>query len=284
MGEAAIPASDNDARIAGLGTSPPAPRPDFMTRQVAFAAHLRDPEHCPAPADLDERRMGLYRALIFNNVDSLLAGNFPVLHGLLPKDRWQALVRDFLTRHRARSPLFPELPQEFLDYLAKERGERPEDPPFLLELAHYEWVELALLIAEDGPDLAGIDANGDLLAGCPLVSPLAWSLVYRYPVHRIGPGHEPQAPPAEPTRLLVFRNRTDQVEFLEINAVTQRLIELLREVPDRTGEAALARIAAELVHPNSAQVLTHGAQLLQELHACGVFLGTRRAAGPPSLA
>ena len=270
------------ARPSDPGAS--APLPGFAARQYAFAAHLRDPEHCPAPAELDDRRMGIYRELIFNNLESLLAGNFPVLHGLLSKDRWQALVRDFLIRHRARTPLFPELPQEFLDYLAKERGERPEDPPFLLELAHYEWVELALLIAEDEPDLAGIDPNGDLLAGCPLVSPLAWSLAYRYPVHRIGPGHEPQEPAAEPTRLLVYRNRTDQVEFMEINAVTQRLIELLREVQDRTGEAALARIAAELQHPNPAQIRGFGARLLQEMHARGVVLGTRRAASPRSLA
>ena len=114
------------------GANPSVPKPDFMARQLAFAAHLRDPEHCPAPADLDDRRMGIYRELIFNNVDSLLAGNFPVLHGLLPKDRWQALVRDFLIRHRARSPLFPELAQEFLGYLAEERGTRTEDPPYLL--------------------------------------------------------------------------------------------------------------------------------------------------------
>ena len=136
-------------------------------------------------------------------------------------------------------------------------------------------MELALLIAEDGPDLAGIDPNGDLLAGCPRVSPLAWSLAYRYPVHRIGPGHEPQAPPTEPTRLLVYRNYTDQVEFMEINAVTQRLIELLREDSARTGGSVLARIAAELRHPSPAQVLTYGALLLQELHARGVILGAR---------
>lgn len=284
MGEAAIPPSGIDAGIAGPGVNPPVVKPDFMVRQAAFAAHLRDPEHCPAPADLDDRRMAIYRELVFNNVDSLLTGNFPVLHGLLSKDRWQVLVRDFLIRHRARSPLFPELAREFLDYLAKERGERPEDPPFLPELAHYEWVELALLIAEDEPTPAGVDPHGDLLAGRPLVSPLAWSLVYRYPVHQIGPDHEPKTPPAEPTRLLVFRDRADQVQFMEVNAVTQRLIELLRECPDRTGEAALAQIATELAHPSPARLSSFGARLLEDLQARGVVLGTRRTASPRALA
>src|SRR3546814_6431904 len=35
------------------------------------------------------------------------------------------------------------------------------------------------------------DARGDLLAGCPLPSPLAWPLAYAWPVHRIGPDHQP---------------------------------------------------------------------------------------------
>jgi uncharacterized protein len=260
----------------------------FVAHQYAFAAHLRDPEHCPIPDGLAERRMGLYRELIFNNLDTLLSGTFPVLRQLLPTDAWRDLVRDFLVRHRARTPLFTELAQEFLDYLDRERGPRPEDPPFLLELAHYEWVELALLIAPNDPsdpdapvfefDQTGIDPDADPLDGAPAVSPLVWSLTYRFPVHRIGPGREPREPPAEPTRLLVYRDRSDRVQFMEINAAAQRLIELLREDPSRSGRWALERIAAELAHPDPAQVVSFGAELLADLRARGVLLGTRREA------
>lgn len=202
MGEPAPVATEPDRTRAAA--APGLDLAGFQARQYAFAAHLRDPEHCPAPADLEDRRVAIYRDLIFNNVESLLAGGFPVLHGLLSPDDWRAMVRDFLVRHRAHTPLFLELAQEFLDYLHRERGPRPEDPPFLLELAHYEWVELALLIAPDdpsspdtpdsGPDLSGVDPNGDLLAGAPLVSPLAWSLAYRFPVHRIEPAAYPGSP------------------------------------------------------------------------------------------
>jgi uncharacterized protein len=284
MGERAAIASGQ-----GPAPEPLAALPGFMVAQYAFAAHLRDPAHCPAPDGIADRRMAVYRELIFSNVNELLAGAFPVLHGLLPPEGWRAMVRDFLVRHRARSPLFLELAQEFLDYLHRERGDWPDDPPFLLELAHYEWVELALLIAPDdpgspdapdcGPDLTGIDPNGDLLAGAPAVSPLAWSLAYRFPVHRIGPGDEPSEPPAEPTRLLVYRDRTDRVQFMEVNAVTQRLIELLRADPGRSGRAALELIAAELAHPDPEQAIGFGAELLAELRARAVVLGSRRVAG-----
>ena len=57
-----------------------------------------------------------------------------------------------------------------------ERQAGSDDPPFLLELAHYEWVELALDIAEQElPERVDISAE-QLLAGRPLISPLAWPL------------------------------------------------------------------------------------------------------------
>src|SRR3546814_14577182 len=71
--------------------------------------------------------------------------------------------------------------------------------PWLRELAHYEWAELALQISEATREDIAHDARGDLLAGCPLPSPLAWPLAYAWPVHRIGPDHQPPEQPAAPT-------------------------------------------------------------------------------------
>jgi hypothetical protein len=252
-------------------------QPGFAQVQYAFAAHIRDPARRPRPADVEERRMAIYRDLFYNNLESLLAGNFPVLRRLLPDAHWHAMVRDFFVRHRCETPYFLELAQEFLDYLQNERAADAADPPFLLELAHYEWVELALAIAEEDPDPAAADPNGDLLAGRPLVSPLAWALTYRFPVHRIGPDCRPEAPEGPPTHLVVYRNRADDVEFMEINAVTQRLLELVREHPDWTGRDAVQCIAGELKHPDPGQVLRAGAELLAGLRRRDILLGTRRA-------
>ncbi|MGE5155332.1 MAG: DUF2063 domain-containing protein [Bdellovibrio bacteriovorus] len=247
----------------------------FQATQQAFAAHLRDPEGRPAPPGLEDRRVGIYRELIFNNVESLLAGFFPVLHRILPRDHWLGLVREFFIRHRARSPLFMELAQEFLDFLHRGRAADPRDPPYLLELAHYEWVELALMISEDEPDLTCLDPNGDLLAGVPVLSPLAWPLSYRFPVHRLSPDHQPEEPPAEPSHLLVYRNRAERVEFLETNAVTQRLLQLLGHETGRSGRENLELIAAELQHPTPEQVIDFGAALLADLRARGIIVGAR---------
>jgi hypothetical protein len=251
-------------------------QPGFAAVQYAFAAHIRDPEGKPRPLDVDDRRMAIYRDLFYNNVQSLLSGFFPVLRRILSNEHWHGMVRDFFVRHRARTPLFLELSQEFLDYLQNERETEPEDPPFLLELAHYEWVELALAVSDEDPDLTDVDPNGDLLDGCPLVSPLAWNLSYGFPVHRIAPGFQPDAPGNDPTHLVVYRNRAENVEFLEINAVTQRLLQLLRENPSWSGRQTLRRIVEELRHPQPDLVIEAGTQLLSDLRARNVILGSRR--------
>ncbi len=168
-----------------------AERQEFRALQRAFAAHIRDPQNVPPPDDIEDRRMAIYRDLFFNNVVSLLAGTFPVLRRILGDDGWQDLIRDYFSVHRSRTPYFLEMPQEFLEYLQKERGQRENDPDWLLELAHYEWVELALAVSDDEPDWNAFDRDGDLFGQCPVLSPLAWPLSYRYPVHRIGPDFQP---------------------------------------------------------------------------------------------
>lgn len=223
--------------------------------------------------------MAIYRRLVFNNVRSLLRQGFPVLYRCLGQSRWDALMRQFLSEHRATTPLFPALGRELIAYLSEGREARPDDPPFMLELAHYEWVETALLFsdAEATPDLA--DPNGDLLAGIPVVSPLAWTLSYRFPVHRIGPDFQPAEPDPQPTHLVVYRNRDDAVEFLKINLVTQRLLQLLKTEARQTGLDTLRMIAAELRHPDPEKVIDFGAGLLDDLRQRHILLGTHRILG-----
>jgi len=251
-------------------------RPDFVRRQYEFAAHIRDPAHRPAPADVEDRRMGIYRELFYNNVEGFMSGTFPVLRRILEDAAWHALIRDYFNRHRAHTPLFLEMPREFLSYLENERGEHPEDPPFLQELAHYEWVELALSVADEGLEPELLDPDGDLMRGSPVLSPLAWHFAYRYPVHRIGPDFRPDVPGDTPTYLVVYRDRHDEVGFIEINPVTRRLLELIESESGATGEELLLTIAQELSHPQPEVVVEAGRGIFNSLYEKGIIPGTRR--------
>ncbi len=251
-------------------------RPRFQVLQYGLAAHLRDPEHAPPPAGIEDRRLKIYRELFYNNVEGCLASAYPVLRRLSPDAVWHARVRDFYARHVSHAPQFHRVPEEFLRYLEDERGCHPDDPPFLKDLAHYEWAELELSISPLllSPELA--DPNGDCLEHAPYLSPLAWTVSYDYPVHRIGPEFQPQAPGEQPTYLVVNRDRQDRVRFLEINAVTARLLELMHTSPDAGGRQLLLQIADELQHPRPELVLAGGAAIFDHLRARDIVLGTRR--------
>jgi hypothetical protein len=259
---------------------PAANRPDRAAGRLAdlqrrFAAHIRDPARQPAPDGIEDRRMAVYRELFFNNLRSMLAGNFPVLHALYADEAWSALVRDFYADYRCHTPLFTEIAREFLRYLEEVREPGADDPPFLAELAHYEWVELALELDEREPGAVAADPDGDLLDGAPVLSPLAWPLSYRFPVHRIRPDHRPATAPDEPTHLLVYRDRHDTVRFMSLNAVARLLLDHLQANPRATGRDALQRIAETIRHPDPSRVLEAVADLLADWRERGVILGTR---------
>lgn len=247
--------------------------PGFIQTQYQFAAHIRDPQQHPAPADIEERRMNIYKELFYNNIESFIASGFPVLRKLYSDADWHARVRHFFSQHRCHTPYFLEISQEFLQYLHNKHTPHSGDPPFLLELAHYEWVELALSVSSDEPDFSNIDTNAELLQGRPCISPLAWLLSYQWPVHQISPAYRPTTPPAEATHIIVYRDRKDRVRFVITNPVTARLIQLLQTEPNLTSLTALQRISTELCHPNPDIVINGGKQTLEELKEKGIILG-----------
>lgn len=248
--------------------------PAFQQVQYAFAAHLRDPEHNPPPSGIEDRRLQIYRELFYNNVEGFLSSGFPVLRSLIKDAEWHAMARDFFSRHRCHTPYFLEISQEFLHYLQHEREPQTADLPFMLELAHYEWLELAVDVDTDTIPTCGFNPEGNLLHGRPLLSPLAHVACYAFPVHRICVDFQPQTAPEQPTFLIIYRNPADQVRFMEINAVTARLLVLLQEQPDATGQDVLNQIAGELPHLPRETVIQGGAQALQHLRDVGIALGT----------
>jgi len=232
--------------------------------QLQMASYLRDPLSAPPPGGVEARRLKVYRELVYNNVEGFISGGFPVLRSLYDEAQWEELVRAFLNGHRCSTPYFLEISQEFIEYLLETHKPRACDPPFMAELAHYEWVELALDVAEtELPDAQEVD---DIAAAVLSLSPLAWVLAYQYPVHRLGPGYRPDCAPETPTYLVVYRDREDEVRFMEINASTARLLELLRDNTADSVLELLQRLAAEMQVPMESIRDFAGEQLRDLLH------------------
>ncbi|HEX5124052.1 MAG TPA: putative DNA-binding domain-containing protein [Rhodanobacteraceae bacterium] len=251
-------------------------QPDVPTSAIqhAFAAHLRDPARAPAPGDVEPRRMAVYTELFFNNIESLIAANFPVIRTLHDDDAWRELVRAFYRDHRCHTPLFTDIAREFIRYLETRADANAGDPPFLVELAHYEWSELALSLDETDLATIGRDAHGDVVDGIPLASPLARVLAYRFPVHRISRDFRPTEAPPQPTLILLTRDRADALHFLEIDALTALLFERLQQNTTRSGRACLDALLTELGRDDPA-LRDSGLGILRHLRERDALLGTR---------
>ncbi|MGB5330983.1 MAG: putative DNA-binding domain-containing protein [Woeseiaceae bacterium] len=251
---------------------------DFQAMQYAFAAHIRDPQNVAAPEGIEDRRMAIYRKLFFNNLYNLMGTMFPVLRKIHSDDDWRRMIRQFMQKHTAETPYFLQLPEEFLGFLEKEFEPGPGDHAFLLELAHYEYAELALSISCEENDLHGIDPDGNLLKQTPARSVLAWTYAYRYPVHRISPDYLPSEPAEQPVYLALYRGSDDKVRFLELNAVTAGLLDAIENNPDaRNGEALLRELADKIHYPDVDALIRHGADALKEMRQLEILIGTRSA-------
>lgn len=228
---------------------------DFQAYQNAFTAHIRDPEHNEKPAQVDDHRMGVYREIVFNNLVSSVSSCFPVCKKILGEARWQSLCRAFFASDQTKTPIFREIPQAFLDFLPTQA----QLPEYLIALAHYEWVELALANMPDVP--LNIDEACDVLNDHIMLNPSHMLMEYAYPVHQISDIYQPESP--DTTHLLIFRKVDYRIEFIVLNPMTYQLLLLIKQ--KQTGKQALSLIAEHLQHPEPHTIIQFGKAILDDL-------------------
>jgi hypothetical protein len=212
--------------------------------------------------------MAVYEELLFNNLRSFLDRCFPVGRACLGEVRWTRLCRAFYRDWPCAHRLVPRDPAG-VRRLTWRLAAGQRLPRWFVDLARYEWAELAVDVMDVAPP-AGL-ADGDLMAGCPVVNPALLSLAFQWPVHRIGPAFRPRRP--APVHLLVFRDAADEVCFVETSTATARLLALLADGRVSGGDA-LARLAAELGRAPDAAFMDFGRHSLADLRRLGVLLGT----------
>ena len=246
--------------------------PSFQRYQLAFTARLRDPQNQPPLAGVPGERMAVYEEIVFNNLFESVSACFPVARKVLGKRKWLKLNQAFMRDYSAHSPLFRKIPEQFLQFLDNVNPElQALLPPYLYSLCHYEWIELFVASSPDVIKPKDLEPEGDLSNSKPVFSPTMQLLHYDYAVHKISPRHKPKQ--QESTQLLVFRNADDNVRFIELNAVTYRLISLLQN-EKISGKQALTLLAKELQHPQPESIIEFGLSILEDLRNQGVIIGT----------
>ena len=75
--------------------------------------------------------------------------------------------------------------------------------------------------------------------------------------------------------MLVYRNRSDDIKFMQLNDVTRLLLQQLQDSPQLTGAQQLERVADAIGHPDPSKVISAGATVLKDLYRRDIVLGTR---------
>ena len=238
---------------------------DFQRYQLAFTAHIRDPSANKKPARVKNTRMAIYREIVFNNIFSSVSACFPVCKSMMGARAWRKLVHAFFANHQATTPIFREIPQQFLQYI----DTKIDLPIYFQSLAHYEWVELA--VASLQTDLIKLSKTTDLLNEKPILTPAHMLLSYDYAVQSISKRHLPKG--TEQTYLLVFRNAENKVKFIELNPITFQLLNLIK-TNELTGKQALTMLAEEIAHPDVDAIITFGAEILADLAKQQAIIGS----------
>ncbi|MCU4674982.1 putative DNA-binding domain-containing protein [Catenovulum sp. 2E275] len=222
----------------------------FKDLQYAFAELIRNPDK-QSDLAIDKTRLNIYQSLIFNTVSGFINTAFPVLKSLYSEQDWHRLQTLFLRQHKSQQPLFCQIAQEFIEFLANEYQVAAQDPIFLKELAHYEWLELDLSLRSRNQTAQQIE---DVTQDNFYFSDLAELVSYPFAVHQISLDNQPVEPNKVPTYLVLYRNHNEQVDFVVINTLSAYLLELIKNNLANNYQSLYQLMVKELTEINATQL------------------------------
>ncbi len=244
---------------------------DLVLDQDGDEAFKAGPEAFGAARQLDagdqaalgryRKRLLTYRALARFALTDPLPDCFPFTKALLEGEKaWQDCVDAFLDSRSIQSPYYRHILPTFVGWLA-ESGWGRDRWPFLLQLAHYEYLELEVLRHpdEDPPDGLAGDAALDRVA---VLHGSARNLAYAYRVHEADE-EEPEPAPG-PALLFCHRDPEGSFQMRELDGPRSAFLTRCLQ-----GEPVGAAAEAVGLGPDEAL------DLLKVLQAEGAVLGYR---------
>lgn len=254
---------------------------DFKAVQQQFASWLRQPDQQPLPADIEPRRMAVYRRLVRNAIYGFLSSGFPVLKKRLSSQQWQHLVDEFIAKHTAQSPYFSDMGREFVDFLAVYFANtsltNSEFPQFTYELACYERMEVDAQFAtiDDSHQHVATDEAADLLYNCSWWLNSSVQLAqFAQPVAWLDGALDSQPPPSDDSGylLMVYRPPYDRVQFMHLQPLTAVLLSSLQQQQPQSVQALQQQLSGLLPQLDSTTVEQGVEQLCLDFVQRGVLL------------
>lgn len=248
--------------------TPSVPPTSLQQRLLDFANAIRQPTQPANLTAIPAARLQLYRELFFNNICGFINNAFPVLHSLYEADAWRALQHRFFANYACTSPYFLTIAAQFVDFV-QHTALTDADPPFLPELAHYEWAELYIGTC---PAVKAPAVSAATLAAQPLaLSNAAMLSAYQYPVQQISKAFQPHMP-GSAHYFLIFRDDEDEVIFVQLNPASFLLLHHLQQQPGQHLDSLINAILPQFPQHSAQQLAAAATPLLAQWASQGAIV------------
>ncbi|HWB80498.1 MAG TPA: putative DNA-binding domain-containing protein [Nannocystaceae bacterium] len=251
-----------------LVDAPAAMRGDFA---AFLRAHGVDGEDLDTLVGVGAERVLVYRALVHNRLRSATREFIPRTAARRNKPEFRADFDAFMQAHASQSFFLRDVPGEFVEWVRPRWADDPAVPKYLGDLARHELLETEVRndpLDDEAPSGVAIDLELPLRFGGA-----ARLMKYDWAVHKLPIDIDDRSDPAEaPTHLLVYRDETVKVRYLELTGWATAVLEqlLVQRKPVREG---LLAAAASLDEPLDDDKLARAATLFAELGDHAVLLG-----------
>ncbi|WP_306302221.1 HvfC family RiPP maturation protein [Shewanella marina] len=174
----------------------------------------------------------------FNNVVGFVSQAFPVLKSIYGDQAWRDLVDTFFKQHDCHSPIFIDIAEEFLHYLQHEYVIQASDPDYMLELAHYEWLELVVSTQFSDPLLQNITLLDEETV--LLLESSSQVAQYQFPVHQISEDHQDVEISETGYFFCIYRDADDNVQFMQLNPMSAQVLAYIQQSSQTSTKQLLA--------------------------------------------
>lgn len=239
-------------------------QPELRGQQNAFTQCLRHPSITEMPVGVSPDRMAIYRELIRNNLLGFVESTFPVSASLLPQALWDSLCNDFVASARCKSPRFIDIPAHFLEHVAQLDWPQLAEYPWLEELMHFEWMELAVDVAETDEELTP-DSIHSSASGWHVTAHV-WPMAYQWPVANWSASTTREDIEKGLQGVLFWRDQELRTRMLTTTPLTLALVDQLKAKPWQTTSQLVAWATAAGVADAKSSVIT----ALESMHENGV--------------
>ena len=185
----------------------------------------------------------------------------------------------FLAERGPRTHYLRDVTTEFLDFLTPFAERDARLPPFALDLARHEALDVivgSLAEAARPGVVPALDPDRGLV-----FSATARVVRYRFAVHRLSADLDDRSPPEPvPTALFVYRSPEHDVRYLELTPLAAAILERL--LAGATLREALEQSTGELGVPMEGAVLDGTARVLADLCERGAVSGARASEPLPA--